>query len=612
LIITVGGENKVIAMSETICKDIPLSTKFREPFNPNLVLFNKKKLVDNIYNFLVFMENTSDFEVNSILASSPIIFSGIQKLNPFTAISNGKLNSLYIGSTSEISIEIKSGILTPNTTKLQTPLIDLTLDRPSQKGILVHGLNLYNSFLINITDPSGKAMIAAFSKNLQGGTLAQDYLVPVYGNPQEASYIGYKRFLLNAPNSAYSVEISCFGHSNYHLTSIGYNTDSNPELSPSSSIIVKTNNEKFIATFTTTITNTRMDYYFINGKKIYNPLKLYPYGYVGGNFKSLNFSRSLFLPKYSNVNKIEIVTMISGSSLYVPLLDQGSPYINSIDIIPLINGKYLIRTNLSCGQYGLKSLNFESFKKIIASDLVYGDNTNGIYEKVVYMLSPVYNYQLITNYPFTTPIISSLFHNFEKGIRFYDIKTFYFEKNDIDLSFGGVWNTLYLNSTNPDTTTIIPFKLISTTEIGYNVINDDFEWDFLRWDFSLKMYKLNFYIPARIFTGPVHYYIYIQGIMADATTLSTFLPSSSLNVISSYADEMPPIINSIEVSSSQQTNNIQTVVWKIKITDPLNGLESGNLTINSDVDYLGYQFTFGPCDSIDPKTLYLSLNLTLI
>ncbi|KAF2070034.1 hypothetical protein CYY_008642, partial [Polysphondylium violaceum] len=589
---------------DNLCKDIPLSTNLQS-FIPHFAFYNKKQAFGYSYKILAISDASDYFLMASKSVTDALLFQSTAFFNPRAIVVYGKLNYPYSG-TNPIKLILRSGGLPPVDIDISTPLI--VVPKPTVLSLENHAK--YNSFLINISDPSGVAKINSFGKNLQVGTYFEDFMVPVYGNPQQAIYIGYKKFLSSSINANFTTEVAVLGLSSELLTTINYMNVYNPD-ETSSTLSLNTSSTDFITTFTTTV-DKKFDYYYVNIKKILSPYQSYPYGFAGGNLKKLVFSSSIFLPKYNNVNYFTISTFATLRAYYSPRLDFFQIIIQNVVHIPLVNGKLLTRAYLSCGKYGFQSLTFNvnSRKPIVASDLVMGDSAYGVYESIVQNpFIGISTYTLRPHFP-TTEVINSSLLKYYKGLRFVDLTLFKFEKNNIDISSQGVWNTVYLNSSNADTTLMIPFKLISNTELANNLTNEQIQWDYLRWDYSLKLYSLKFYIPARLFTGNVHYNLYIQESIVDPSMLSTLFNYALLYVSSTNADEMAPIVGNIS-RFSDFTNNKVTLVWRIQILDPLNGLESGNLTINSDIDYLGYKFTFGPCDSIDPYQGIYEFNITI-
>ncbi|KAF2070038.1 hypothetical protein CYY_008646, partial [Polysphondylium violaceum] len=616
VIYDVNDQSEIVDFGEYICIDTPISTNFVSNFNGNLIAYNKKVPVTTSLG--IISDTSSDYQITGLSTIGFFTLSSSTLLPPLSSIVSFRYSYPSGSPTQTTDLRVISGNLVRNFA-ITNPIPNFASDSfPTLLSYQDH--SLYNSFMMNVSDPSGKALTMSFVKS-PTSSFNEFFILPVYGNPTSPVYIGYKKFSFD-PSLEITQDVCAVGVGNvvqlksitYKAPSIASGTTSNLEL------FIK--GSEYILTFQTFIPEKRFDYYKIGDlahmNTITNTWSNYPYGFSGGNYQNFTWTKSLFIPKYKLNGNIQIATDVSKVYPYNTPADQ-TPLINKIEIKSFPNGNILLRLNATCGLSGLKS--FSYFKEpIIASDLVLDSGSWSIYEKVFevskYAFTPSF-FKLTNNYGSDSSISSSTNFTPNAGpkMTLNDIQSISFKENNVDLSNGGVWNTIYLQTKAEflvDNTYFIPFKFISTTEILNDFINEDMQWDALYYNITEEKFMFSFYMPARLFTGSVNYALFIQGFILDPSMLSSLFSTANLQVVSSSADEMAPIVENITILRGEVLpNNTQTIGWRIQILDPLNGLESGNLTINSDIDYLGYKFTFGPCDSIDPYQGIYEFNITL-
>jgi len=584
------------------CVGPEVSTNFAR-YNPSIVLFNKKTRDQS---HLVFVSDIS-LQID-VMARSPGDFLDFYPYgtSPSSSIiSMGKafiiptdLTYPFIG-TNTINFKIDSIYQTRNFA-MTTPFIDLSSNVPVLSAFKDH--TLYESFEFNIVDSTGKAKM--FSLTNESRLYEEGLLFPVYGYPSNAIYIGFKWY--SGPSLIRTSDIVAVGYKNHTLKVISY-TNPNKTLSSTFNSNTVTNSNEMIITFSTNLENSKFDFYEIRdpideadfGSEFNRkPWLSYPYGFSTGNFKNFTFTRSVFYSKYHS--KYSFKTKVTKIVTLTKQTETVIPYVNNVEFFRMANGNTLVRQNLTVGNSGLAFSTLNGIK-ITSRDIVFrsdDDSQFKIYEKAFDTKSNLgfievidnSGYDIRTKYPFSTPKIT-------KKLDFDEITSIYFENQNVDLSTQGYWNTIYLNKSDADTDLKIPFKFYASKEKDYQ------DWDYLEWDYTLKLYKFKFWMPPRMFTGTVHYDIPIEsslGAKGTPFSLSALLPTAALNVVSTNADEMAPVVSVLNKFVNDVVGNNKTFGWKMKIHDPLNGLESGNITINSDIDYLGYKFTFGPCGSIDP------------
>ncbi|KAF2070850.1 hypothetical protein CYY_007836 [Polysphondylium violaceum] len=593
-----------IDFPEYVCVGPPLSTNLSN-FIPRLVIY-KNRIPEDMFS-IAATSDTTEFSISQA-SSSFIFFESTLVLGTRTKLFFVRIKYSDLAASS-VYLSLASGDLYRSLI-VATPFVSLSGKETQLVSFTDH--NSTNSFLVNILDPSGEAQIFAICNLLS--TNYTGFIHPVYGNPNNATYIGYKSF--NNPSTlVISASVVSVGIGKPTLLkTLLYNTPTHA-IGGADNIKTYYKEGSGALTFSSFITKT-FDSYVVGDEVRYDPFSDYPFGFSDGNYNNITFTKSFFLPTYYPQAIIIFGTTRKDSMAFAPSSDKIAPSVNKLEYIQLSNGKLLTRLNATIGPSGFKEFTISNAMisyTLFSKDLVFNNPLYAIYEKMLppsrftLMLKLMNNVRTSITLPSDNPFIPKA-----KSILFQDLTSFSFDLNNVDLSNNGVWNIVSLNVTNADITQIIPFKLICSDLLATQYKTNEMEWDYLSWDVDKKLYTCNFFMPARMFTGYVHYIINIEGQDVGPSTLSSLFANASLYVSSSDADEMAPIVGSITTLRGELLpNNTQTIGWRFTILDPLNGLESGNLTINSDVDYLGYQFTFGPCDSVDPYKGVYDFNITI-
>ncbi|KAM9946722.1 hypothetical protein ACTFIT_000037 [Dictyostelium discoideum] len=365
---------------------------------------------------------------------------------------------------------------------------------------------------------------------------------------------------------------------------------------------------------------------FVDTISIYPNLVYFssPYGMGEGNEKDYKFKLSTLVPKYS--------TRISGAFLlssktFFPMgipprdntlpIDTKPPSIESVEYIRLPNSVIIIRVHIKDDISGFKKMLLGN-SLIGVSDLVSGDLNDGYYEaQLTIRTYPQVSVQLFDrvgnefnpNSDFANPFIG-MDYQFpsEPSLisTFLDINTFYFDKNDIDLSNFGSVVTVYINYENSSPEQV-PFFVVLLT--GEWLINKDITQYPMSWDSNLKTFKKKFYLPPRLNTGNIEYQLFVSPLNIGRETLySKFGKAALLRVKSTLSDEMPPIVSKAYFNVNSLTLNKGDSVLVslfLEIDDPINGLKNGSLSISSDFDSInGYHFQFDPTSSINRSPYY--------
>ncbi|GAM22062.1 hypothetical protein SAMD00019534_052370 [Acytostelium subglobosum LB1] len=162
------------------------------------------------------------------------------------------------------------------------------------------------------------------------------------------------------------------------------------------------------------------------------------------------------------------------------------------------------------------------------------------------------------------------------------ITTFKFDKYVMDVSSGSVNNRLLFNMS----------KIVYSWKPEL-VFGDDLQNPMYRargkYDYSLQLYVIPFTVPARTFTTSMNYFIDCRPEHLDIAFFNLKFPNTStVQIISTYGDELPPMITKIlafpnkTVDISKGTSTL--IGWDLTIEDVPNGFSKGVFNISSNTD----------------------------
>ncbi|KAM9982971.1 hypothetical protein ACTFIZ_007496 [Dictyostelium cf. discoideum] len=198
------------------------------------------------------------------------------------------------------------------------------------------------------------------------------------------------------------------------------------------------------------------------------------------------------------------------------------------------------------------------------------------------------NLDIITIMPYIPPLIGSL--DF--------IKDVYFSENDLDVTNSPKTVVMYLK-TEP----VIPnysfalatnFRIVYQAQKGNDYFRDETDQVIIsKFNPNTNYSEFTIKVPANVFTGPISYMI--SPIQFDNVLLySVFNTRAELRVKSSTSDIMPPIIEGYSTSLNPAqipTTGTDNITFSFNIIDSINGFDYGIITIISDLDPLGWNFT---------------------
>jgi len=291
-----------------------------------------------------------------------------------------------------------------------------------------------------------------------------------------------------------------------------------------------------------------------------------------------------------------------------PNNDALLPIVKSISIQNLNNGKgqAIISLIISDNYSGFSYINYNQLFKITSLDLISGNLNSGVYQKIIYISDLFPSKFTIADQSGNSFLFEDIYNiyadkidnSFNKLFNAFDISLFYFENKNIDVTNFGYWNTLYLNFTTagPDTTIFFVCNVFPEP-VNYR----DYPFYYNQ---TLQLYEIKFYLPAKLANNSyLDYSIWVSSYeinnqaveanVGDNATLAVFNTMES--------DQTPPLIDYVHILTSTplsyDPNDIVSRVygWMVTISDE-SGLESANFTVKSQLDLVGYNFTFTPND----------------
>ncbi|KAM9986072.1 hypothetical protein ACTFIZ_004329 [Dictyostelium cf. discoideum] len=474
-------------------------------------------------------------------------------------------------------------------------------------------------FTFNVTSTVDEYVLAGFnSSNINPKKSDAMNLYPIYGNPKNGQYLGFINNFNDYVNIETEWSINCYDLSNsirtYHTVK---RTLSSLKIPPTSNIsnfgiFSRQYNTKdktyYIGELNFPVKSSPVTKFYIEPFIFVEKVK-FPFGFTNGNSFNYTYCFNNLVTQYVPTSNYQIIlSSNANTNTGYPVYNSNTskPIIQSFSFTHIEGMKAVLRVTIVDKYIGFSyATTSPSNVRITTSDLISGDQYNGTYEKLIDFsyCRPIASITTFNQLLLSSQTFVPLEHQFPSEVPLIkDITTFKFASSLVDLSTDGFMNTIYMNYSNANINYRAGFKLITTSEIAR-----DFEWyhnyDYLEWDETLQLFKLDFYMPPRLFTGNLEYRFGFGYYDLDPNTLSTLLINTSINnnnpvlsVISNYADEMPPVVVDFTVPSLVTVNPYQTsvIIFLITVIDPINGIESINVTIVSDYDLIGETFTLFP------------------
>ncbi|KAN0032059.1 hypothetical protein ACTFIV_005932 [Dictyostelium citrinum] len=197
------------------------------------------------------------------------------------------------------------------------------------------------------------------------------------------------------------------------------------------------------------------------------------------------------------------------------------------------------------------------------------------------------------------------------------IKDIYFSENDIDVTDEPKTVILYLK-TDPviqsySFALATNFRIVYQSQRGNGYFRDETDQVIVSsFNPNTNYHEFTIKVPANTFTGPISYMI--SPIQFDNVLLySVFNTSAELRVRSSVSDIMPPIIDNFSTSGITQqipTIGTENVTFSFDVVDSINGFDYGVITVITDLDPLGWNFTLDSKINSNKKTYNLNIPIS--
>ncbi|KAF2068224.1 hypothetical protein CYY_010451, partial [Polysphondylium violaceum] len=280
-------------------------------------------------------------------------------------------------------------------------------------------------------------------------------------------------------------------------------------------------------------TSTNSSYFVINEEKgvsmlnfvINGAVNLAPYEdllwiprnstYLGefigyGTEQNYTYTRSLYVMfQGTQTNPQTIVSRFLFPTIELPTMfvDKDPPQLKNWEYEYLSSGWVLLRAHVTDSGSGLNQLIFGVNGALMTHrNLISGTIYDGVYEIrsqtfIISAGSPI----IVLTDRVESQVPSLPIDDIELA----DITTFRFEPNNINVTTFGSLCTLYLdyNGARPEYPPAINIRLTKTNDI-LTIENFD-EVPLMQWDSTLGLYKYQFFVPPRLFTGNIDYVIFM-------------------------------------------------------------------------------------------------------
>ncbi|GAM22063.1 hypothetical protein SAMD00019534_052380 [Acytostelium subglobosum LB1] len=287
-------------------------------------------------------------------------------------------------------------------------------------------------------------------------------------------------------------------------------------------------------------------------------------------------------------------------------IDLYAPTLINITFVPINMMEYLVQVEVEdvTSGFGYLVLEYTTQDKLTLSpaDMVGGDIHHAYLAKIITIPwqssnnapapNTIYIYDNAGNecsLPFIgsgviyNPQLKSTADSPGLSITLADITSFTFEKTVMDVSSASMNNTL----------TFTTSKLINNW-IPILVFGDDLSNPYYRarghYDYATSSYIIPFTVPARTFTTTMKYYLESRPEFIDVALFNSKFPStSSVQIISTYGDELPPMITKVVAVPSKDVvidsvADTTDVGWDLTIEDQPNGFSYGSVNISNSLD----------------------------
>ncbi|KAF2070553.1 hypothetical protein CYY_008128 [Polysphondylium violaceum] len=336
------------------------------------------------------------------------------------------------------------------------------------------------------------------------------------------------------------------------------------------------------------------------------------YGIVDGKIYSHTININLISSQYFTNSQIRVYffSTLRICQVSPSLVDLSKPSLVGLQVIYLplgFNRYFIVRAQINDDISGFRMMSYQTkygpnVPFMSSKDLVEGNLLQGAYEIVYNEPSFYASYIYIEDYASNTDAFGielgitnetkliklSNPDQFNTNIQNLEFTYANWSHNDIDVGLVAYSTNFTFNVTNAykfacPVMTLIHYDNYPTTNY-YGL-----------WSETLQLFEIVVTVPLRTFTGVVDFTLNYGGIQTNSTFLNTMFPSSELRVFSEDADMFgPEIQNLVQIPGPTATVMVGggdiSIGWDLVISDRLNGVKSGNITIISEGDLTEYNF----------------------
>ncbi|KAF2069620.1 hypothetical protein CYY_009060, partial [Polysphondylium violaceum] len=353
------------------------------------------------------------------------------------------------------------------------------------------------------------------------------------------------------------------------------------------------------------------------------------FGFKTGTYAE--YSRSVVFP-ISKHEKRQLVPITfqeysTGTVFVAPnppqsVIDEKVPIISSFELIPIPgNNKYIIlRVKIVDDLSGFSTLTVEGQNPLIltSANLVEGNLLGGTYEVLIENHNFLYTKFVISDFasnydyygidvqlsitevskivPISNPK-NYLYHSLN-----FELTSASWSHNYVDVSNSSYTIDFRFSVTHPNTEYAPLLRLSQSKTLNYNLVYPTNTYEFLKekkfygkWNQVSSQYEIPVKIPLRMFSGRLFYeVVYLENIISSSYLTNSF-PNSIVNVYSQIADMVGPIFETltrfpIGGEATNPASGSGIIGWDYNVSDTLNGLDYGRITVVGDHDQFEYQF----------------------
>eukprot|EP01133_Synstelium_polycarpum_P014577 gene14577-17234_t len=311
----------------------------------------------------------------------------------------------------------------------------------------------------------------------------------------------------------------------------------------------------------------------------------YPFGFTSGTFKIITIKTTLLIPNTQSL-----------TTEFIPVLSKR-------EIKPFGGFNFIYTLEFTATELGLSELKLDSGAVIGDESIIKYNRSNPSRPVITYQFeAPMTSSLDVTHFKsinilripfldFHTDFVNKIspFDSFNYAT-LDDFTFFSFAMNTLNVTDKPASNVLYFNITNADRSirpklylpqTFNGFDPTSAVEVSAS--SDMFQG---RWSDSLQLFVIEFTVKKNLFEGPLQYILMAPIFTNCAEFISVFGNPARLNLISQYADLLPPLL--VEVTAfpgtSVQRDEIELIGWDVTVEDLRNGLDYGYIEVMSDYD----------------------------